>query len=84
MRKNEAFGNSLLEVIGFAVGNSDSTVEHRVLNTRTFVAIFEYSNCRVIDTSIRVFNLTQFCKKIMIISKLKTTVYTFQNAKLYN
>ena len=49
--------------------NSDSTVEHRVLETRTFDAIFEYSNFRVIDPSIRVFkyslNLARIYYKIM-------------------
>ena len=35
------------------VGPSDSTVEHRVLDTRSFGAIFEYSRFRVIESSIR-------------------------------
>jgi len=37
---------------------SDSTVEHRVLDTRTFYANFEYSNFRAIDPSTRVFKCT--------------------------
>ena len=36
---------------------SDSIVEHRVLGARTFDTIFEYSNFRVIDPSIRVVEL---------------------------
>ena len=49
------------EVKGFKISQksvtySDSTVEHRVLDTRTFDAIFEYSICRVSDPSIRVLN----------------------------
>ena len=41
------------------LSTSDSTVEHQVLCTRTFDTIFEYSNFRVIDPSIRVVELWQ-------------------------
>ena len=46
------------------VMSSDSTVEHRVLDTRTFDTIFEYSNCRVIDPSIRVFKFSLYLARI--------------------
>ena len=37
---------------------SDSNVEYRVLDARTYEATFEYSNCRVIDPSNRVFKFS--------------------------
>ncbi len=53
-----------LVIWGYA-STSDSIIEYRVLDTRTFQLYFEHSNFRVIDSSSRV----SFFKLIAIISK---------------
>jgi hypothetical protein len=52
-----------MDLYKFEVRTSDSIVEHRVLDTRRFDLIFEYSNFRVIDLSNRVSVLINLIKK---------------------
>ena len=63
---------------------SDSTVEHRVLDTRTFHAIFEYSNFQVIDPSIRVFIFPQNFARICLFSNISNIELLLQQSDNFN